>query len=105
MVPIRYRLLPQETGCVGARMRALEQSDELVGRERTADEKTLHDVAAVFDQEGHLFARLDAFCDQLHAQAVPERNDRFDDRRRMLAAVEISDERAVDLETGHGKTF
>ena len=68
-----------------------------------AEEVPLHAVAAAGGEEGALSLRLHALGHDLQLERVAEGDDRR--RHRLaLAAAEVADERAVDLERLHGQT-
>src|SRR5439155_23512844 len=60
--------------------------------------EALHPIAAGTSQDFELAHILDAFGDNLHPQRVRESSDRVDDRRGLVVVLELTDERAVDLD-------
>ena len=65
---------------------------------RPSDEMTLNLVALLAGENGELVGGLDPFGQNRDAQSVGEPDDRPDDGERTVAAPEMRNERAIDLD-------
>ena len=71
---------------------------ELVGRKRFREQVTLNQIAAGLLQAAQLRVGFDAFRDHVDAEDATHRHDRCDQPEIGVAALEVADERAVDLQ-------
>src|SRR6185369_10227586 len=78
--------------------RLFEKSQSLRGRQRAAEQEALELVAAMRAQQIELGVCLDAFGDDVDAEAVRQRDRRNGDCRVVGVAPDIGDEGAVDLQ-------
>ena len=67
-------------------------------RHRHRDAITLGDVTAEVLEDPPLVLGLDAFGDHFESQPVGELDDVLDDEQVLAVALDVADERAVDLE-------
>jgi len=63
-----------------------------------AEQEALAFVAALAAQAAQFGLGLDAFGGDRHAEAAAERDDRADDRLRIVIGIEVAHERLVDLD-------
>ena len=86
------------TGSVEQAGAALQQLEQLAGRQRLREQIALHLIATVAAQQLELTARLDPFGDHLESQAFRQRDDCLRDRSVVRIGGDVLNEGLVDLE-------
>ena len=76
---------------------------DLGRRQRPGEQKALHLVAAGQPQQHPLLVGFDPFRLHLHAERMPERDDRLDDGAGIAGGAERGHEGAIDLEPAERK--
>lgn len=91
----------QDCRASGSRFSPAKEPRKIVGRDRAAQEKTLHLVALEQPKEFQLFLGLDSFRNDFESEGMGQRNDRRYDGPAFRTLRYAHDERPVDLERVH----
>ena len=82
---------------------ALKQGQQLIGRDRFAEQKSLIRGAALHTKKYELVSSFDSFRNDVKFQGPAHADDRSHDGRIALAQLDIFDEHSIDLERIDGK--